>query len=404
MVPALQHRLLRVAASSNKKFRHILESVVSRYRDVEVLRLPEGVFRHAGVGAEVLIAQNLRKSVSDKSETLVRSSEVGRAELRDFEYSLRPTTQVSKLINPAQAPGLIGLMPLRDLWEELSSYPRLGSVASIHRGLEWNYDQANASRSSAAAGYSRGLHRFVDGGLAQFRIGQTTYLDRRPTKLRGGANKYHWDQPKVICSAARTSRGHWRLAAAVDKDGLVVSQQFFGIWLNQTSQGALSHSIKLLSIAAILNSPLSNAFSFCHDSQQRLRVETMKGIPLPRVDTGSKVIYLVDAYLASRDDESVGPLFQQGLRSASSILMEIDALILAAYDLPPRLERELLRFMSVGERPCQHDFPPYPGISKDAGALPLLARLSVNRSERVRAWGVLGTPFSNEVSNVFEII
>ncbi|TGP44905.1 SAM-dependent DNA methyltransferase [bacterium M00.F.Ca.ET.228.01.1.1] len=389
--------------STHKKYRAVLESAVRLYSDVEVLKLPEGSFRHAAVGAEVLIAQQPRRESTDNFFTTIRRSEVLRGDLPRFERSLQPTNLQSASVDPMRAPGLTGLRPLRDLWTELSANPRLGDIAEVHRGLEWGYEQATASRSKPTAGFREGLHRFADGGLKQFAVSSTIYLDCRASKLRGGAINLPWTQPKVICNAVRTSRGPWRLAAAVDEKGLVASQQFFGIWLRESDLEPID-SNRLHALAGVINSPLANAFSFCHDSQRRLLVGTMEEIPLPRQALSSSIGELIEEYGRSLMDEDCGPLFRGSSRAAASILMEIDALILAAFDLPPRLERELLRLMSADGRPCRHDFPPYPGISQNSGALPLASRLSISKQDRVEAWKDLSKPLANSVANVFELI
>jgi hypothetical protein len=41
---------------------------------------------------------------------------------------------------------------------------------------------------------------------------------------------------------------------------------------------------------------------------------------------------------------------------ADSLLNQIDALVLKAYDLPPRLERELLEFFREEKRPTLHEW------------------------------------------------
>lgn len=386
--------------STHQKYTKVLAEITDAYTDVEVLKLPEGVFRHALVGAEVLIAQHPRSKYPDLLRTRLQKTEVRRIDLPQFEHSLRPTSREEIEIDPITAPGLIGLRPLRDLWEELNTYPRLGSVADIHRGLEWNYEQASASRSTKATGFQMGVHRFSDGGFAQFRILDTTFLDCRPSKQRGGAINLPWEQPKIICNSARSSRGPWRLAAAVDTDGLVASQQFFGIWLKPDAPDTLD----LWALAAILNSPIANAHSFCHDSEKRFRVSVMKTIPLPQDTIPSSIRDLIVEYQKNANDSEIGPLFGNKERNVSDILMAIDAHVLAAYDLPPRLEKELLRFMKDEGRPCQHSFPAYPGVNSATGALPLHARLSLHKKTRTIAWENLSTPLPSDLADVFALI
>lgn len=396
--PAYVGVVMPAGFSAHRRYRTVIDELVKAYRDVEILRLPEGAFRRASVGAEVFIAQRLRSNADNSHVNSMRSSVVTRDGWSSFAQSLRPTAHSTVEVDVRYTPALTGLNPLRDLWEELSHSRTFGTIAEAHRGLEWNGDQAKASRPSSAPGFRLGLHRIGE-TLAQFRIGDSTYLDCRPSKLRGGAIRLPWGEPKVICNAIRTSRGPWRLAAAVDTSGLVASQQFFGIWRREARNG--DENLSLLTIACILNSPLANVFSYVHDPYKGLRIDTMERLPMPRRPMPSGLSELVREYVASIPSE--GPLFESGKRKAAMILMEIDALVLAAYDLPPKMERELLRFIAGGERPCGHPFPNYPGIEPDAGAIPLGSRLAIRPEELARAWDALCAPLPAEVADVFDV-
>ena len=227
---------------------------------------------------------------------------------------------------------------------------------------------------------------------------QTVYLDARANNLRGGAIKYAWSSPKIICNASRTSRGPWRLAAAIDSNGLIASQQFFGIWMHETVEPALS----LVELCAILNSPLANAFSYAHDQERRFRVEVMQQIPLPQIRISREIESLVTEFMTACEGDD-GPLFSSRPKSAQDLLMEIDALVLKAYDLPPKLERELLRFMGEGQRPSRADFEGYPGTGSEDGAISLHKRLAMSTADMRAAWSTLMEPLPKKVAGVFDL-
>ena len=382
--------------SSHKVYREHIRRICEIYSDVEVMQLPEGVFRHASIGAEMLIAQSRRdEDVSDT--TTLRKSIVRRGDWTRFTQTLQTSSSDVVQANPRTSPGLIALRPLRRVWEYLADSPMLGSVVELHRGLEWNTDQREASRTKAAPGFRRGLHRVSD-SLAQFEVKQTGYLDTRAVNLRGGAINYRWSSPKIICNAARTSRGPWRLAAAVDLSGLVVSQQFFGIWLSESAHAAPS----LVELCAILNSPIASAFSYVHDEERRFRVEIMRQIPLPHARISREIESLVAEYAAASEGDD-GPLFSSRPKSAGDLILEIDALVLKAYDLPPRLERELLRFLAEGQRPSRTPFGGYPGTGQDEAAISLHKRLGMSNTNIRAAWGALVEPLPEGVAGVFDL-
>lgn len=388
--------------SSHKVYRDHIRRICELYKDVEVIQLPENVFRHASIGAEMLIAQCRRDEDSrcedSPREITIRKSIVLRADWPRFTQTLQTSSSDEARVDPCASPGLTGLRPLKRLWEYLEGSPLLGDVAELHRGLEWQGDQREASQLKSTSGFRRGLHQLGD-SLSQFEVTDTVYLDIRPSNLRGGAIKYAWSLPKLICNAARTSRGPWRLAAAMDTKGLLVSQQFFGVWLRKSHEPSWS----LVELCAILNSPLANAFSFVHDEERRLRVETMRLLPLPHVRISREIESLVTEYVAACGGDDDGPLFSSQPKAAAELLLEIDALVLRAYDLPPKLEHELLRFMNDGTRPCRTAFDGYPGTEKENAALPLSKRLAMSNTEIRSAWRTLTELLPKNVADVFDL-
>jgi len=70
-----------------------------------------------------------------------------------------------------------------------------------------------------------------------------------------------WDKPKVIVPASRMSRCPWRYAAAIDKSGRIVSRRFYGIWPK-------SEIFDVTTLAALLNSPIVEAFTYAHSFQK----------------------------------------------------------------------------------------------------------------------------------------
>lgn len=384
--------------SSHKKYQALVATLLRRYRDVELLALPENTFTHAAVGAVVVIAQNPR-AADERGLTTLRQTSVHRREFAAFERNLQASKREVTRLDAADAPALQLLDPLREVWEFLREHPRLGDVAHVHRGMEWTIDQSQVSSQRPAKGKKPGLHRLRE-SIAQFRILGHVYLEAREDYQRRSAWQLPWELPKVVCSAIRMSRGPWRLAAVVDTAGLMLSQQFFGIWPKDEAGGPAA----LNAIAAVLNSPVANAFSLAHDPEKGLRVSVMTQLPLPTALDAPGLHGLICEYaeLASQD----GPLFGGGASRLSELLMAIDAAVLSAYDLPPRLEKALLAHVRSSGRPCGHDFEPYPGVD-DLGAIPLRQRLAL-RGHRVplarSAWAQILAPLPDDVADVFDLV
>ena len=64
-------------------------------------------------------------------------------------------------------------------------------------------------------------------------------------------------------------------------------------------------------------------------------------------------------YTKLRSEIKKSSIKEHTIQECIKTLMEIDGLILKAYDLPPRLERKLLEFFRGYLRPLPFDFPDY---------------------------------------------
>ena len=188
----------------------------------------------------------------------------------------------------------------------------------------------------------------------QFVLGAAQWVDVRPDRLYG-AGELPWDRPKVLCNAGRNSRGKWRIAAAVDRNGWVASQQFACLWPTVAD-------VDLDALAALINSPLGNAFITDHTTDRRLRIGTLLALPLPPVlPPGLGALAREYAQVAGST-----ALFQQ--RALSDLLDRIDDMVLEAYDLPPRKVRSLLSEFRGAVRPVAHAWDDW-NVSADSPAL-----------------------------------
>lgn len=318
------------------------------YGSIELVELPDKTFRESESGAALLIAREPRPLAPPLIK--LRSTEVADRDRLRFLRTGEPTVQ-RELVRAAtdEPEGDLWLPRLKALWDYLERYPRLEAKLRPSRGLEWTYNQRKAYSLEPRQGFRRGVRNVQ--GSKQFVPDQPVYLDYRRECVRRGYGQ-PWDQPKLIVSASRRGRSGWRASAALDTKGLLFSQQFYGLWpVNDASQD------ELLAFCAVLNGPLASAYLATQSPEERYRKSAVGSIPLPPcVPVG--VAELVSEYISKI--AAAAPL-QDG-NAANDILMRIDAAILAAYDLPPRLEHELLEFFRGSVRPTVHEwrhwFPP----------------------------------------------
>ncbi len=326
------------------------------YGSVEIVKLPDGIFGASDVESSAVIARDLRGADDDKVR--IRSTEVAEYDRSAFLKTGQITVQrAAERAVDATPSGLLWLPPLSDLWEYLRSFPKLGAILETRRGLEWHYSQAKAISPEQLAGYGAGYANARQ--LRQYLPPQKLWLDFRRENLRCGAT-HDWSSPKLIASATRLSRGPWCIGGFADLEGLLCSQQFFAMRARRAAP-----SSDMLALSAVLNGAVANAFLAIFSPKDRFRTAVVDDIPVP-VTLPGKIGDLVAAYqeMLRNPEPFAGNDAQLG-----QLLTEIDSAVLQAYDLPLRLERQLLTFFNDAERPLAHRWQhwdaayPMPGLS-----------------------------------------
>jgi len=328
-----------------KQYDELRRKLEGAFETINTVSLPDKIFKAATFESALIVAQGKRKDPTLRQTYLV--SEVVSDQERE-RYLLSGTVSTRRSLTKLDhsAKGDIWVKQLDEIWEYLADYPKLGSIIEAHRGLEWNSDQSAAYSTRRREGFQRGLAT-IRGSLVQYEVTRSGYLDCRPENLRTNAISYNWGQPKIIASAIRRSRGAWRIAAAIDSTGLICSQQFFGIWASKPA---------LPAICSLLNSPLANAYLQDHSTGKGIRIETLRGLPIPYALSCLDVEKDITAYR--------NKLAGQVLRTHESehdlnmALKALDEIALKAYNLPHRLKRLLLEAMAGQDdkRPVAHHF------------------------------------------------
>ena len=193
----------------------------------------------------------------------------------------------------------------------------------------------------------------VKESLEPFVVRDQVFLNTSPALMHTQKYLLPWDKPKVIANKARLSRGPWRIAALLDYDGLVCYQNFHGIW----PRGDFPIEV----LAALLNGPVANAYLWTRESRENHKV-TIEEIPIPKLNRASvdRITKLVQTYVAHRQAWLSNPFEEErASETCYQLLAEIDAVILYTYDLPPRLERQLLDCFQGHRRPGPIEFIEY---------------------------------------------
>ncbi len=242
---------------------------------------------------------------------------------------------------------------MKELWERLERAPRLEEIAVIRKGVEYEPGAAKGRKQQIIQNKpfpgSRAGVSHITNGFQAFAANDTVYMatDRKYRRKRAlGAWNLDWDRPKVVAPVSPTSMGPWPFAAGIDRNKRLFSKRFHAIWSKVDNI-----SVELL--AAVLNSPLAQAYSYIYCSKRDIPAWIYKSIPIPKKmgDADLLIVSLVNAYLKSLETD---------LEKAKNILLRIDAEILKLYNLPADLERRLLDlFWGDDRRPVPFEFKGY---------------------------------------------
>ena len=320
------------------------------FEAISITTLPDRIFKYSDAETAVFIAK--KHTVSRMPKTVFR--QVREADRSKFRLYSTPTFEdvVPSSYFVERMQGRFILPPLRELWEMLEKNPRLRDVADIKTGVEYKLgllkkDPKQIVQDKPFPDAVPGIFKVTE-GFKQFVTSDVVYMSKKEAHRRKavpGAWDLDWRQPKLIIPKSRMSRGPWRFAAVVDKAGLLIRRRFFAVW-------PMAAQLSVEFLAALLNSPIAQAFAYTHSSGRDIPKRVYASIPLP-YDHGhaiSLISDLVDAYLHS---------IKRSAEKAKEILFKIDGAILRLYDLPVRLERQLLDLFSGHRRPVPFDFTGY---------------------------------------------
>lgn len=327
-----------------RQFLEQRQRIEKLYGSVEVVELPDRIFNASTVEASIVIASERRTSASS-GKIVVRSTEICDRDRLRFLSTGHITAQrtVSRELYDSPS-GELWIPTLFDLWKYLEDCPKLNSLFDLHLGARWTYDQERAVSATRKKGYLPGLFNAED--VKQFYATKVNFIDLNPAHLTHARGRA-WAAPKIITNAVRLSRGPWRLAAVVDGRGLAFSQQLLGLWPKKDAQ-----IVSLACYAAVLNGPVANAFLFSRYPAHRFRLESFGNIPFPS-SLPSRLNGLIEDYVALVSKRAI---FESTDARASELLNFIDAAVLEAYDLPLRLERQLLEMFREERRPVAHEW------------------------------------------------
>ena len=351
--PKLLGFVLPRAFISSDDYRGLQEKLGSTYASIEMIALPDNVFQNSGVETVLLLC-----SGANQGTVSLRTIRVSKSELQDFYAGRTPSSMdVRSVAVGNEFANVLWIPPIKEVWDGTAGMSKLGDLITIRTGIRYNSNLAEVRTrvfsSHKKPGFRLGIEKVHD-SLEPYVAVATSYLNMDSDLMSTSTDHFLWDEPKLIVNAIRRSRGVWKMTSAVDHHGLVFSRNLYGIWPVGT--------LKLEVIAAILNGPVGNGFLHSQEKGRHIRITDLRKVPVPDFTDGQQqaIVSLVQQYIYERrlwlkEGQASKKLHNHCLE----LLKTIDAEVLRAYHLEPRLERMLLDSFNDQKRLGPVEFTEY---------------------------------------------
>jgi hypothetical protein len=329
---------------------HVRQYLIEHFELREVSLFPDKVFKFSDAESAVLLGRRLPEN-SPKGTNLRfrRIREWQMPEFREtFEAPSSRTVEQSRFNEDLRWD--MRVPDLEEVWLALADSPKANDLATFVKGFDYHGKDLPLGVSTYSEirfpGAQQGYIR-LERKLQIHQLPKLYWMNLAEEAVQNKRSGTTVGIPQVLMSYARVSRGPWRLKAFIDSSGRPVASAFLTV---------RPHSCSLESLWALLNSPLANAYAFCHLGKRHNIVGDMRRIPMPKVSAFNEIEtaarrYLDAAVAGSNKDE----LYR--------LMLRVDAAVLRQYALPVKLEAALLSLFTGWDRvgvPFRQDryFPP----------------------------------------------
>jgi hypothetical protein len=237
---------------------------------------------------------------------------------------------------------------LPELWSAVRAYPPLSNVADVGQGFSFaRKGLLELARRSAKNKTSDAILAFLDAhtNVDISALPPTSWLSPSRTPVRPWRSGVATGKPQVLVNYVRAARGPWRVKAFLDRDGCAAINTYLTV---RPKPGGPPVEF----LWAVLNSPVANAFAYCHTMQKHNYDTLIGALPLPPVtpDRCNAVVSAALGYLAAAEAATSAFMEPDAKVQVKQALLALDAEVLKFYNLPPRLERKLLDVFAHAER------------------------------------------------------
>jgi hypothetical protein len=348
-------------------------------RDFEIAEIcvfPDQVFAFSSAESAVILARRLRSNSRSTRPTLYR-----RVRERDFAgfrhlYDSTEDLEISPT-NFSETNGWNFEVPeLAELWEFCKALPSFADVATIGKGFDLRSVEDPDFVPNTIRFSTTPVESFIEAflrltaGLKTHQLPKSSWVN--PDVIKTPRHGTTTGIPQVLLNYSPVSRGPWRLKALLDRVGHAVNSCFLAV-------RPKDNRWPLEALWGLCNSPFANGYSYAF-STKRVLAGVIRNMPVP--DLGSKDLTpLVSAVRAYLDHNTL--LSSVDPNDLRLMHWRIDAEVLRLYELPVRLERELVNLFSGRRRRgvpfVQRDY--FPQHFREAIALHELLAITADWNE-----------------------
>jgi len=327
------------------KTREVRSLICRDFEIQEICLFPDKVFLFSDAESAVILGRRVSSPVPRHcvSYRRVREADMDRFRL-DYEVTSRQIVPQNQLCDTA---GYDMLLPdLFDVWDAVKGLPCLASMADLGQGFQFKGRDLPPGAETVVDGQHRGVPGFIRFDAQTIYslptehrvITDADVIQRARTGLCTGI-------PQILLNEAPVSRKPWRLRAVIDRKGRAVTSSFISV-------RPKTADVPLEFLWGLLNSPVANAYAFCHSSKRHTNVGVLRKMPIPPVSKTdmNRIAKLARKFRQQATKQSLISVEFGCNPKAKKHLLALDAEILRLYDLSPKLERELLDFFAGHER------------------------------------------------------
>ena len=314
-------------------------TILSGFELSEIDVFEDKLFAKADHEAAVLMGRRKTRSPVSGEFRFRRVRNPGIEDFRDrFAFTSEERVEVARF---ETSPTTDLRVPECDaVWRFLSDYPRLSDLAQAGQGFSFRGQDRPKGAETLSEVQKPGYRPcFVTshGDPPIFGTPKRQWMSPSPKVIQAARRGLNSQPGQTIVNHARVSRNQWSMKAWLDQEGIAVKGNFLVV-RSRTSE------VPGILIWALLNSPVANAYVYCLATKRHIIGSDLLKLPIPRGsgDWKGAIVSAAQAYLTTAID--TGGFFRPdpSPEAVKAKLLSIDAAVLKAYDLPPRLERQLL--------------------------------------------------------------